>query len=390
MSTQPTRFVQFVVKISKFCNLRCRYCYEYDELGDRRAMSREQLIAMYRNLRDYYVTRDAEDGQRTELRFIWHGGEPLVIPPHMYLETFADQREVFGDDLVIRNAVQTNLTILDDARIALLRDGFDFVGVSLDVFGGLRVNSGGKDSQAMVLANLDRARAAGITLGCITVLTRRNIHLVEKIYRFFVRAGLPFRVLPLFDGAHEGQHEGFEVGTEALAEACNELVDLWLTSSERVRVTPIHDYIQRVVRHLTPGLRPRYFSKRAWNPTVLVNTDGSCFSYGDPYGDPDWCLGNLFESSIADIYAGEVFERSCRAAEARMAANCTTCPYFGSCDGYSIAEEQTNCRELGESGVRACVFDRRVLAHVEQRLRTSGVFDGLGDAGEAARELTAL
>lgn len=73
-----------------------------------------------------------------------------------------------------------------------------------------------------------------------------------------------------------------------------------------------------------------------------------------------------------------------------MAANCTTCPNFGACDGYSIAEEQTNCRELGESGVRACVFDRRVLAHVEQRLRTSGVFDGLGDDGGAARELTAL
>ena len=383
MTTTPTRFVQYVIKVSKFCNLRCEYCYEYDELGDRRAMSREQLRALYENLVEYYVQRDLEDEQSTEIRFIWHGGEPLTIAPSFYRETFADQKEVFDGRVATRNAVQTNLTILDEDRLALLRDDFDFIGVSLDVFGGLRVNVAGKDSQAKVLANLERVRAEGVTMGCITVLTRKNVRRVAKIHEFFSRAQIPFRVLPLFDGAREGQHESFDLSTEQLAEACNELVDLWMTAERRVRITPIHDYVLKVVRHLTPGLSKRYFNKRLWNPTVLVNTDGSCFSYGDPYGDPQWCLGNLFEQPISEIYEGEVFDRSCHAAEARMAANCTRCEYFGACDGYPIAEEQSNCRETGSGGVRACVFDRQILAHVEGRLRASGVLDHLpGDASE--------
>src|SRR5207253_3151323 len=52
------RNMQIVVKVSKFCNLRCEYCYEYPELGNRAAMSREQLAAMYRSLGDYLRERD--------------------------------------------------------------------------------------------------------------------------------------------------------------------------------------------------------------------------------------------------------------------------------------------------------------------------------------------
>jgi sulfatase maturation enzyme AslB (radical SAM superfamily) len=51
------RNMQIVVKVSKLCNLRCEYCYEYPELGNRAAMSREQLAAMYRSLGDYLGCR---------------------------------------------------------------------------------------------------------------------------------------------------------------------------------------------------------------------------------------------------------------------------------------------------------------------------------------------
>ena len=44
--------IMFVVKISKFCNLRCSYCYEFEELGQRRRMSLADLHAFFTNVRD--------------------------------------------------------------------------------------------------------------------------------------------------------------------------------------------------------------------------------------------------------------------------------------------------------------------------------------------------
>jgi len=35
----------FVVKVSKFCNLRCHYCYEHRELHVRDVMSEKTLVA---------------------------------------------------------------------------------------------------------------------------------------------------------------------------------------------------------------------------------------------------------------------------------------------------------------------------------------------------------
>jgi uncharacterized protein len=66
-------------------------------------------------------------------------------------------------------------------------------------------------------------------------------------------------------------------------------------------------------------------------------------------------------------------ERSFRAAEERLALNCTRCPYFGSCSGYPIVEEDNNAREVSASGVRICHVERQLHEHIEARLRGAGL-----------------
>jgi len=367
------RVTQFIVKISKFCNLRCRYCYEMEELGSKVSMSREQLQRIYRHVESYYARLDAEDRQRTEVRFIWHGGEPLLIDPQRYRDTFADQKEVFGDRKVM-NLVQTNLTVLDADRIRLLREGFDGVGVSLDLFGGLRVNLAGRDSGSTTLRNMDVLRKEQIPFGCITVLTRKNIAHIAAICRFYEHAGLQFRLLPLFDGAYEGQHEDFNVSSMEILEAFKKVFDLWLESERGFRVIPISQHIESVVHHLVHGNR-RYYNKAAWNSALLINTNGDCYSSGDPYGDPEWTLGNLFASPLAEIMSGPRWDKSVISAEHRLAYSCMRCRFFGSCSGQPLVEDETNCREVSPEGIRVCVVERMLLEYIEARLRQLGLPD---------------
>ncbi|GAB2544049.1 anaerobic sulfatase-maturation protein [Nocardia heshunensis] len=361
--------MQIVVKVSKFCNLRCRYCYEYPELGNRAAMSNAQIAAMYRNLRDYVRFADRRDDARTTLQFIWHGGEPLLQPVEFYRQTWADQREIFGAEIATSNSVQTNLVVLDDDRRQLLREGFDSVGVSIDVASGLRVNAAGRDSQDRVAGNLDSLLADGIRVGCISVLTAQNIHAVDRVFQYFEDRNLHFRVLPLFDTGEPGQTTPFEVSREQELSALARLVDLWLASETLERPpAPLDGYVQMAARHLAGNRPTDYRDRREWLPLVLVNTDGSCFTYGEPYGEPEWSIGNIFTDDYAEMLAGPVFERCAVEAERRVARNCLSCPFFDVCGGSLVAEIETRDRDQDGHGTLLCTA-RPMIAYIVEQLR---------------------
>src|SRR4026208_2120843 len=140
-ATQASRrqSIQYVIKISKFCNLRCTYCYEYAELGRKERMSLDKIAAFFHHALDYALEEKLE-----YLDFIWHGGEPFLIPIAMYDAIGNMQREILGDKVAYQNVAQTNLTILTDKHLELLKSQrfFRGIGVSFDVYGDQRVDKG--------------------------------------------------------------------------------------------------------------------------------------------------------------------------------------------------------------------------------------------------------
>jgi len=375
------RNVQFVVKVSKFCNLRCRYCYEMPELGNRQRMSRADLRGMYTHIAEHYTGDESVD----DVAFVWHGGEPLLIEPEFYWTTLGDQREIFGDRLPVVNVVQTNLTVVDDERLRLLADGFDGVGVSLDLFGGLRVNLAGRDQQDRVLGHL-RTLAGMRNVSCITVLNATNIDRLEAIFRFYERTGLHFRILPLFDTGDDAQTGAYAIPlADELAALCR-LADLWLESDDMVVAPdPLDEYVRIAARHIADWPRTRYHDRREGLDTILVDTTGDCYAHGEPYGDRNWSLGNIFTSPIADLHRGAVFAAAVTEAEKRQAANCLACPYFGVCDGAFVTEMERRDRDRDEFGVLTCTA-RPVIAHLERRLRSSMAVDRLAEAAQDVRK----
>ncbi|AKT43793.1 radical SAM protein [Chondromyces crocatus] len=383
----PARTVHYIVKVSKFCNLRCRYCYELPELGNPDAMSLERLDRMYTHIADHYGTQE----RPTRVVLVWHGGEPLIQAPDLYWETFARQKTIFGahPQITVENVVQTNLTLLDDERIRLLKEGFQGVGVSIDLFGGLRVNLAGKDSQARVLSNIDRLRAASVRFGGISVLTRRNFHEVKKIFRFYERLTMSFRLLPLFPGAFDGQHADYSIKADEVLEAFCTVADLWLESDKVFDAIPVTGHIQAVARRLRGNTRPVYYNRRDWETAIMVNTNGDAFGYPEAY-DAAYCYGNIFNTSVTDLLSSESRERSVKASEMRMALSCARCTYFGSCSGYSMAEDNHQYIGPEAHGIALCHVERNLMQHIETRLKQTGLFSDAGfvdPAGAASRRL---
>jgi uncharacterized protein len=335
-SISTRRVVQFVVKVSKHCNLRCRYCYEYPNLSNPETMSLEQLERMYSHIASWYKRLKRE----ATVEFVWHGGEPLLMSPNFYWRTFEAQKDIFGEhSSKVRNVVQTNLTILDNERIRLLRDGFDDRGVSVDLFGGLRVNVAGADSVKKVLRNMDRLRAENVRFGCITVLSRANLDSVAKMVRFYHRfKPSSVRFLPLIDGASADQHAGYEVTPEDILEGLKLVFDELLALDCGVPVEPIRQMVSQVLHYHFPEASPIHYNKRDWEPIYVINLNGDLYNFAEAYR-PGFCHGNIFETPLEQTTDSPGHLRAIEVAECRVATVCRNCKFYGSCDGFAVAED---------------------------------------------------
>jgi uncharacterized protein len=366
------RNTEFVIKTSKKCNLRCQYCYEFGDLHKSDAMNIDQVEAMYQNIAKYY--RDIQTP--VSIGFIWHGGEPLLISTDFYWKALDLQTKIFGDrNFKIRNSVQTNLTILDDERLSLLLEGFENVGVSIDVFGDLRTYENGRDSQSLVLENMDRLRDYKVPFGCITVLSKNNIHDVKQIYKFYRELDLKARLLPLHQVDDKNQHDGIKIDSHSILEAFKTIFDLWIEDEKFVWITPIIEMVQEVLSFYTPSAECYFYDKREWEALNIVNTNGDLYGYADAYV-VGRSYGNIFTTPLHDLYSSQKHEESILSAENRLNQTCVNCKFFGSCSGYSIAEDGYEYHELDDDGGIRCIVHKGMLQYIEYRLIEEGIISG--------------
>lgn len=359
--------VEWVVKISKFCNLRCSYCYEFPFLGDRARMSLPQLRTMFEHIAEFYA------GSKKRMDFVWHGGEPLLIEPSYYEAILDIQRDTLEPaGVAFENSVQTNLTILNPDVIAFLKSGIlSNVGVSLDLFGDQRVNLAGRSSQPTVLKNMQRLLDEGIPFGCITVLSQETKPYVDGIYKFFEEIDTSFRLLPIYRTGYAGQQDTTALTDEEIVECFKRMVDLWLMSDSSIQVRPIKDYVATAVGSILDVERLHYYDKQVDEVVYIVEPDGSLYSVADP-PDPNFCHGNIFDTSLEDMHHSPGYLRAVDASRKRISEACGSCSYHGICSGYFIGEATPEQRTVDEDGRVRCGVAQPVTEYIERALVSSG------------------
>ena len=372
------KVITFVCLTSRLCNLRCRYCDELTLVSDKRRMSLEQIELIFRRVAAHYPAEEP-----VTLNFQWYGGEPLLIPPSFYRESLARQRSILAGRTLF-NTMQTNLTVdLNDEIIDLLRTNIDRVGVSIDLVGGLRVDAGGRDREYKSIANLERLLELGLgaNLGGITVLHGRNHRRMKHIFDFYRQRNMRYRLLPLERGLY-GSSDSFGITAQEVLAALCEVADLWL-QDPAIDIEPLARYFKRIsIAAMNPGVFVPVYDKAQFDPVLMVDVDGLVYGYAGRF-KPERSVGNLFEQSLAEIFASEAQKKAADHAHRRMDHTCLTCPYLGkTCDGYPMAEGENGFGEYDEDGFEHCVVARGLIRHLEIRLGQAGLLK----PGAARRE----
>ncbi|HSA59169.1 MAG TPA: radical SAM protein [bacterium] len=361
--------LQLILKLSKLCNLRCVYCYEYDELGQKERMSLESLDALVRSVGDVLE----RSGKYESVEFTLHGGEPLLLPQD-YLQGLCElpAKHLAPRRLKYSLSCQSNLYKLSDATLQWLKDYRISLGVSLDIAGDQRVTITGENSQGKVLDNVQRLIDARIPFGAITVLHAQNMKDALKVYRFYNELGMDYRILPIFS-QDEGVPERMRHLMISREQALNMLKIIaiqQLHSPSRIKVSPLYEYLVAATLYLL-GRKTVPFDPREGEWTLVVNTNGDTYNIGDQY-QPEGYIGNAFRQGFEEILASPERGRSV-ATRLRRMGTCLECPYDSHCSRIPMVEALESERSYREDGALRCGLARPMIEFLVDEIRRSKV-----------------
>ncbi len=355
-------YIEWVIKPSTFCNLRCRYCYEWRGLSDRYRMALEVWRRVARAICEYHQAQDRGSRAGLVTRVIWHGGEPFALPPE-YFELLLNELRAavrcirVPEDRII-NCVQTNLTLLSERSLEMIVEHSLHLGVSMDVISGVRVDRLGRETETQVRRNMERLRAKGIGFGAITVLAKHTCHVLCDIYDFWAKQSVNLRILPLFDGPPERDYAAFHVDeTELIAALCR-LFDHHISARYNIQLDPLDEWLVTVVR-CRLGISSLPYDRREQGESVLVvRPNGDLFQVNE-IGDAGLALGNLGRQTLQEILTSGAYEASLHRSEQISVKTCRDCRFRRGCDGYYAHTEKFELRDG-----RRCPVAYQVFEHI--------------------------
>ncbi len=369
-----------LIQPTPFCNIDCRYCY-LPNRSDRRVISAQVLERVGHNV---FRTPGLAD----RVTFLWHAGEPLVLPVSFYEAAFATLARANPTGHPVIHAIQTNGTLLSQAWCDFVRKHRVNLGVSLDgpafLHDAQRRTRSGAGTQARVMEGVRLLQRNDIEFHVICVLTRDHLRNPDAVFEFFVENGISrvgFNVEEV-EGVHAsstlecedavGQYRAFLTRMRALCTAH--------PGALRVReFEQLADYIEQEETWMERNIQVVPLK------IVCIDCDGN-FSTFSPellglrsaeYGD--FLLGNVRTDTFESVYEREKFRRLYADVEAGVMACQRSCPYFALCGGGAPANKYAENGSFRSTETLYCRLSRKVLidvmlADLESRL-------GLGDHG---------
>lgn len=325
--TSPLKTVVPIIKVvGNFCNLRCSYClYNTTNQLIPQCMEEkllEQFLAQYLKLFSGH------------LLLIWHGGEPLLAGLRYFERIIELEAKYLKEGQTIRNAIQTNATLINDKWADFFKTHNFKVGVSLD--GGreshnhFRKNHSGRGSFKQVMRGVKILQRHGIQPGFIQTLTHDNATHVKEDFNFFANVlGVKrWGVNDFLDVNSVNQAMvDHSITNEELTAFLKSCIDLWLVQDDgRLRIREIDNFMSGVLGRQSPSC--------VFNGTCTsffcIEHDGRVYPCDRFSGRDDLLLGNLVKTSLLDILNGSKRLTYAEVAN-KLHHDCAVCEWQAAC-----------------------------------------------------------
>jgi uncharacterized protein len=358
-----------VIQPTPFCNLDCDYCY-LPNRDDRSRLSMEILeLALERVFESPFF-----GGPFT---LLWHAGEPLAAGIAFYdeasgrIRTLLDRHGLPQD--TVRQAVQTNATVINQEWCDCFRRNAIDVGVSMDgpafLHDAHRRTRTGLGSHAAVMRGIAWLQRCQIPFHVISVVTADGLDHADAIFDFFVESGIQLVGFNMEETEGENAHSSLETRPDAEQRYQAFLQRFWQRLQQQPDALRLREFDG--ITSLVCGDERLANTDMNW-PFVIVNVDvnGNVSTF-DPellsvktkeFGD--FAFGNVRSDSLEALLQSEKFQRVEAQVRAGVERCRQSCAYFGLCGGGAGSNKYWEHGTFDCTVTQACRYRTQLVADV--------------------------
>jgi len=386
-TTQP--FNVMTKPAGPFCNIDCTYCYYTEKTGlypdTAKFRMPDEVLERYTRA---HVAAQAAAGL-TEVTFYWQGGEPTVLGIDFFRRALALQAAHRPAGMTIRNALQTNGTLIDaDWAVFLAANGF-LVGLSLDgpkaLHDRYRRDRAGRPTFDAVMRGLGHLLGAGVETNLLATVHSANVVKPKEVYRFLAGLGVHYlQFIPVVKrSGPAGRLSGppgsgtdpaaavtrWSVSPVAYGKFLCDIFDLWYRR-DAGRISVQHFDVMAGILIGQPASLC-VFAEDCGGGLALEH-NGDVYAC-DHYVYPEYRLGNLMRDDLARLAAAPAQRAFGAMKREALPAQCRACRFRFACHGGCPKHRFAVTRD-GEAGLNyLCAAYRRFLVHAGPRLAEMAV-----------------
>ena len=410
MLTGPPSFHLLAKPTGPICNLDCEYCFflskEMLYPGDRFKMADELL--------ETYLVQLLAAHHTPEVMVAWQGGEPTMMGLDFFKRSVELAEKHRKSWQQVSYSIQTNGVLIDERWAAFFKENNFLVGLSVDgprdLHDRYRVDKRGEGSFDRVMAGYGHLQAADVDVNVLCTVHAGNQDYAVDIYRFFrddmgvrfiqfipivertTETLLPLANLgwstsnkedrPLY--VQQGSHvTDRSVGSAAYGEFLNEVFDEWVKADIGEVYVQMCDVALAAWHGEPSGLC--IFSETCGLALALEH-NGDLYSC-DHYVEPDFLLGNITETPMADLIASDQQIAFGQAKRDTLPQFCLDCDVRFACHGGCPRNRFIQTPD-GEEGLNyLCAGYKEFFGHIDEPMR---LMSSLLHAGRAPSEASAI
>lgn len=317
-----------IIKLTNFCNLKCKYCYTSDSafFGN---MSIQTLRKVVNGVADYLDNTQSNH----HFTFLWHGGEPLLMGKEFFKEIVNLQNDILPNDRYT-NIVQSNLTLLDEQYCNFFKENNFRLSTSIDgtidVHDANRIYKNGGGSFLDVIDKLNLAKSYGLEISALLVLNKQNINKIEDIYNFFKKEKIDIVAGSLtLSGQALHNYEYVMISPKEFASGIIKLFDMWFDDTDSPPVfINLEDLVDSIIQN-----HPIECShlKNCQKHFISISPNGNVYPCSRFEGS-DLCYGNIQNETFLEILQSKTRKAVIEQLDSRN-KECKGCEWITICNG---------------------------------------------------------
>ena len=369
--------------IGPICNLDCKYCFYLEKES---LYPQASTWAKREDVLDSYIRQYIEAHDTPTVDFAWQGGEPTLLGVD-YFRNLVQIQKKYANGKRIRNALQTNGVLLNDAWAALFKEHEFLIGVSIDgpreLHDAYRVDKGGQPTFDRVMRGIATLKRNGVEFNTLTTVHRANADHPLDVYRFLREHGSGYmQFIPIVERiAHHVTADGLQLISPDFSEAAR--VASWSVEPRqfgRFLCTIFDEWIRRdvgrcfvqlfdVSLEMWTGMEASLcVFRRQCGTALAMEHCGDVYSC-DHFVYPQNRLGNIMESPLKALVDSDQQRHFGEAKESALPRYCRECDVRFACNG-ECPKHRFLTTPDGEPGLNyLCAGYKMFFRHVDPWMR---------------------